>query len=228
MPTALLIHGSTQRASCWDLVAPLLEEKGHRPITVELPKDEPGWAIDDFADFIANSIPDDDDIIAVAHSASGMFLPAISERRRVHALIWLAAVLPLPGASIIDQVRAEPDMMCADWRAAGTRWIEPRDWPELAARFLFHDVPAERLAWAQTTVHPMRTDAALRTPAGNWGTAERRICVIATLDRTINPLWQERAWRERTGTAPVLVEAGHCPHVSVPEAVADIILASGR
>lgn len=42
-------------------------------------------------------------------------------------------------------------------------------------------------------------------------------------DRTLTPGWMRRAARERPGTDPVEVPGGHCPHVSRPEQVADIL-----
>jgi hypothetical protein len=54
----------------------------------------------------------------------------------------------------------------------------------------------------------------------------RSTFVLPTLDRTLRPEWMAHTARDRRGVKPVMIEAGHCPHVSVPGRVADIIVAS--
>jgi len=40
---------------------------------------------------------------------------------------------------------------------------------------------------------------------------------------TITPAWQRRAARELLGVEPVELPGGHCPHVSQPEVLADLL-----
>src|SRR5260370_22450525 len=89
-----LVHGSTQNASCWDLVIPELVRRGHEAVRMNLPTNEPEASATRYADVIAQAIPADrDDAIVVAHSASGLFLPLVPEKRRVRRLVFLAAVI---------------------------------------------------------------------------------------------------------------------------------------
>ena len=46
---------------------------------------------------------------------------------------------------------------------------------------------------------------------------------LAAGDRTLQPDWMRQAARQRLGTQPVEVNAGHCPHVSQPELIADLL-----
>jgi pimeloyl-ACP methyl ester carboxylesterase len=48
--------------------------------------------------------------------------------------------------------------------------------------------------------------------------------IVAAADRTLRPEWLRQAARQRLGRQPVEVSAGHCPHVSQPEAIADILV----
>jgi pimeloyl-ACP methyl ester carboxylesterase len=39
----------------------------------------------------------------------------------------------------------------------------------------------------------------------------------------ITPAWQRKAARDLLGVEPVELPSGHCPHVSRPEALADVL-----
>ena len=69
-----LVHGSTQNAACWNLLAPELERRGHRTVRAELPTDEPEAGARCYAEVILKSIPRQaDDVVLVGHSAAGLF-----------------------------------------------------------------------------------------------------------------------------------------------------------
>lgn len=225
MTTILLVHGSTQNASCWDRVGPRLAVAGHDTVTVELPKNAPGLKAGAFAERIAAAVdPAIKDVVVVGHSASGALLPLVAERRRLRGLVYLAAVLPSPGKSVIEQYTLDPAMLGTEWVRSGRMWSDETKWRELADEFLFHDLPPDDRGWAHSTVQPMRTDSIVREPAPAGAPAPvPSLCIAATLDRTINPLWQRRVWREATGQEVAEIHAGHCPHVSRPEEVALLI-----
>ncbi len=102
-----LVHGSTQNAACWDLLVPELERRGHEVACMDLPTDETDASATRYAEVIAEAIPaDHDDVIVVADSASGLFLPLVPERRPVKRLVFLAACIPEIGKSFIHQFKA--------------------------------------------------------------------------------------------------------------------------
>lgn len=104
-----LVHGSTQNASCWDLLIPKLEQHGHDTVRMNLPTNEPEASATRYADVIAEAIPADrGDTVVVAHSASGLFLPLVPGKRRIRRLVFLAAVIPRLGKSLLDQVSDNP------------------------------------------------------------------------------------------------------------------------
>lgn len=47
--------------------------------------------------------------------------------------------------------------------------------------------------------------------------------IVPALDRTLRPEWMRQAARDRLGVEPVEVSAGHCPHVSCPDTIADVL-----
>jgi len=48
--------------------------------------------------------------------------------------------------------------------------------------------------------------------------------IVAAADRILRPDWLHQAARQWLGSQPVEVSAGHCPHVSQPETIADILV----
>jgi hypothetical protein len=47
--------------------------------------------------------------------------------------------------------------------------------------------------------------------------------ILASDDRTINPVWQRKASREWLGVNAIELPGGHCPNVSRPEVLADTL-----
>src|SRR5437016_5081133 len=111
-----LVHGSTQNASGWNLLVPELHQSGDEAVCVSLPTNEPEASATRYADEIAAAIPEGrDDVVVVAHSASGLFLPLVPERRRIQRLVFVAAVIPRIGMSFMDQVKSDAGILNPDW-----------------------------------------------------------------------------------------------------------------
>ncbi len=113
-----LVNGSTQNPLCWKLLVPELEKHGHQIFTPSLPVDEPSASGTRYAEVIAQALEDpSEDVVLVGHSASGMFIPLVPSLRPVRQLVYLAALIPKPGASIRDQLTTDPDMPNPEWVA---------------------------------------------------------------------------------------------------------------
>src|SRR5207249_5487756 len=68
--------------------------------------DEPGSGARRYASVVATALDQDhDDVIAVAHSASGLLLAVVAVSRPVERLVFLAALIPRLGVSFADQLR---------------------------------------------------------------------------------------------------------------------------
>src|SRR5262245_44881153 len=118
MSVFCLVSGSTQDPRCWKLLVPELEKRGHQTVAASLPVDEPAASGTRYAEVITHALKDaGDDVVLVGHSASGMFVPLVPGLRPIRRLIYLAAIIPKPGASIVDQFVAEPDMLNPEWVA---------------------------------------------------------------------------------------------------------------
>jgi pimeloyl-ACP methyl ester carboxylesterase len=202
-----------------------LEQRGHWTVVPTLAANEPEASATQYADQIVQMLPEDaSDVVVVAHSASGLFLPLVPARRKVRYLVFLAAVIPKIGASLIDQFRAEPEMMNPDWVGK-----DPMASDEIAMRFLFHDCAPEIARWALTTRRLMHAHRAYTEvcPLDRWPNVASAYIVCAN-DRTVTPAWMKSAARERLDVDPIELPAGHCPHVSRPAELAEALVGISR
>lgn len=98
----------------------------------------------------------------------------------------------------------------------------------LAREFLFHDCDQETTRWGLTTVRLMYAKQALAEPYPlNNLHATPSVYISCRQDRTIHPAWWEQTSRQRLGVEPILMDAGHFPHVSRPSELAAILTALG-
>jgi pimeloyl-ACP methyl ester carboxylesterase len=120
--------------------------------------------------------------------------------------------------SIIEQYRADPSMFNPAWIGQN-----PLD-EKVALDFVYHDCPRDRLDWALSTWLVFYAKRALDEPCplSGWPAVPSTYIMCAE-DRTITPEWQRKAARELLEVEPVALPGGHCPHVSRPEALADVL-----
>ena len=221
-----LVNGSTQNPLCWKLLVPELEKHGHQTITPSLPVDEPAASGTRYAEVIAQALEGaSDDVVLVGHSASGMFIPLVPSLRPIHQLIYLAALIPKPGVSIREQLAAEPDMLNAEWLAEFRAGNDPSTNDEVAIKFLFHDCPPEALKVGLQTRTKMYAEGAM-TEIFTFATLPEvpSSYIVCSDDRTITPEWSRRTARERLGVEAVELSGGHCPYLSRPLQLANVLI----
>jgi pimeloyl-ACP methyl ester carboxylesterase len=217
-----LIHGSGQGPEGWSLLVEELERRGHRALTPTFQMSRTGegaaWHAETLVQALNAFGQESADVVCVAHSASGIYLPLVAERWRPRRMVFLAAVIPRPGISIIEQFRADPSMFNPAWVGQN-----PMD-DQVALEFVFHDCPPSRLAWALSTRVHFYAKRAIEEPCpmATWPAVPASYVACAD-DRTLTPAWQRRAAREWLAVEPVVLPGGHCPHVSRPEALADLL-----
>jgi pimeloyl-ACP methyl ester carboxylesterase len=219
MTDVVLIHSTGQSAEGWDRVIRELEARGAHGHAIDLPND-PSLRAGDFARITAQRFAGLHRPVVVAHSGSGPLLPAIAEALDASRQTWLAAWVPDPAASFNKDARANLGA------AFIPGWVgkDPIADADVAEQFLYHDCDDEQLAWALTTRREFYPAAVYDEQIALY---KRAPCsyILATQDRTIRPEWQERMARERLGVEPVTIEAGHCPNVSRPAELAELLLA---
>lgn len=215
-----LVHGSTQNASGWKLLVPELVNRGHDVVSVRLPTDEPESSGTRYAEIIGDSLKNSkENAVVVAHSVSGLFLPLVAAHYPVSRMVFLVAIIPQVGKSFLEQVQDNRDMFWPDWIGK-----DPTKDHESALHFLFHDCAPETAKWALTTLSLMYARQAMVEifPLDHWPDVPSSY-ILCREDRTLQPDWLREAVRERLGVTPNELPGGHCPHVSRPRELAEVL-----
>jgi pimeloyl-ACP methyl ester carboxylesterase len=220
MSTFGLVHGGGLGAWCWDAVLPELEARGHRAATVDLPVVDMGGGAARCAEVIGQAFAGLPNLVLVGHSAAGLIIPLVAACYPVRQLVFLHALLPRPGQSVVDQMAAEPDMFNPEMFTAPAPFWEDE---AVAVRFLLHDCPPEiaRDAFRRLRPEPGVLGREV-TPLRCWPDLPSTY-VVCTDDRTASPAWARRAARERLGVEPVEIPGGHCPMLSRPGQLAEVL-----
>ena len=222
MTTFCLIHSSGQGPGGWRLLCEQLANRGHETLTpaFRIHETDEGavWHAEALVEELRQGGHDSSNVVCVAHSAGGMFLPVLAQVWPPRQMIFLAALIPRPGISIIDQFRADPSMFQPAWVGK-----DPMD-DDVAMQFVYHDCPGDRIDWALSTRVDFYAKRAMEEPCPlkAWPSIPATYIVCAD-DRTISPTWQRKAARTWLGVEPIELPGGHCPHVSRPEALAAIL-----
>jgi pimeloyl-ACP methyl ester carboxylesterase len=217
MPDLVLIHSTGQGAAGWDRLVRALAERARRAHAVELPSDPD---LDDvgYAALVREQVGDVESPIVLAHSGSGPLLPAAARALVAIHQVWLAAWVPDPARSFVDDVDANLDA------AFDPGWVgkDPVEDDEAAIEFVYHDCDGDMLAWALSTRRPFVPEAVYDqriSLAPEIGSTY----IVARYDRTIRPTWQRHMARTRLNVEPLEIGSGHCPNVSQPDRLAAIL-----
>jgi pimeloyl-ACP methyl ester carboxylesterase len=220
MSTFGLVHGGGFGAWCWDAVVPELERRGHRAVAVDLSPDHLAAGAVHCAEVVQQVFAGLPDLVLVGHSIAGLTIPLVPARCPVRRLVFLHALLPRPGQSVVDQMKAVPDMFNPEMFTAPAPFWEDE---AVAIRFLLHDCSPEVV---RATFRRLRPEPGVLgrevTPLESWPDVPSSYIVCAD-DRTATRAWARRAARERLGVEPVEIPGGHCPMLSRPGQLAALL-----
>ena len=226
MVTFGLVHGAHHGSWCWDKLTPELERRGHQVLTVDLPAEDPQAGGAEYAAAALTAFSGaGDDLVVVGHSLGGLTIPLIAAARPVRQLIFVAAMLPRPGKTQEEVLRAEPDMIMprpegGAYRAPGgeTRWR-----PEAALRWFFADCPPDVAAWAASRLRGQCWKITSEvTPLPAWPAAPCSY-VLGARDPVISPAWSRRAALAVLGVKATEIDAGHSPFLATPAGMAQLL-----
>lgn len=222
----ILVHGAYHGSWCWDLLTPELERQGHRVTAVDLPISDPAAGTAAYASTVVDSIDDAGETVLVGHSMAGLVLPLVAAQRPVRRIVFLAAMLPIPGRSLADQRRDEP----LDSRTVPTtsEWTDLGDdvWmvgPATATEIFYHDAPPALAQWASARLRPQAYRYMSEpSPLAEWPDVERD-CIVCRDDRAIDPDWGRGAARDRLGVEAIEIDGGHSPFLTRPAELAAVL-----
>jgi pimeloyl-ACP methyl ester carboxylesterase len=218
-----LVHGAWHGAWVWERLAPELEVRGHHPVAVELPSDDTDKGLDDYACAVADALGDADDVVLVGHSLGGLTVPLVPALRPVARIVLVAALVPRPGQSLIDQLRGEDRGILLPGNAGRSTDEDKRTaWTDAAVAIdaLFHDALPVDAAAAFARLRPQAARSQVEpTPLRTWPDVPTEYLVCAQ-DRMIDPDYQRRQkFTQRT------LASGHSPMLSHPLELARLLCA---
>ena len=208
MATYVLIHGAGGDAWYWHLVTPLLEERGHEVVTMNLPVGDESAGLTEYTQVVLEAIGDRCELVVVGQSLGGFVAPLVAERRPVELLVLLNAMVPRPGET--------------DWWAATGHPVEIGPDFDPVEVFL-HDVPDDVRVEAGAHAGPQAA-APMREPhpLKRWPDVPTRF-VLARQDRFFPADWQRGVVRDRLGIEPDEIDGGHCVALSRPRELVDLL-----
>jgi pimeloyl-ACP methyl ester carboxylesterase len=206
--TFALIHGGGGSAWDWHLVAAELEQRGHVPLAIDLPSEDPsaGWSV--YTDTVIEAIGNPQrPLVVVGHSLGGFTVPLVAARIPVDLLVFIAGMVPAPGELFEDW-----------WRNTGYESSGHED-------VFYHDVPPELAAEAQTRERDESSTALQESwPLETWPDVPARY-LLCRDDRMFTAEWARRHARERLGIEADEIDGGHYITLSHPRELADRLAA---
>jgi pimeloyl-ACP methyl ester carboxylesterase len=220
----VLLHGTGQGPDGWDRLIEVLQSRGHRAFAVDFPPDRPDLLAEDYARIAADQIGSAVNApVVVAHSGSGILLPAVAGALRASHNVWLAGPVPdfEGGLSFAQEIQnSAADIAGEEWLSFGRLSTED---PVIAAYFGFHDCDLETLRWAVTKMRMFYPEAAYAQAPPPARPQAPSTFILPRHDRTLRPDWMGKAARARLGVQPIKIDTGHFPHVSRPRTLAVIL-----
>lgn len=224
MADFVLVHGGLHGASCWDLLRPELEARGHRTFAMDLPIDQPGKLMDDYAEAALAAIDGKaaDDAFLVGHSMGGMVIPRMVTKRPKARLIFLCAGF----AHTTEEERLEGMAATTGdffgWLIADEQGRVSMS-RENAITAFYQDVEPAIADRAVSTLRPQWHEAFSKVgPVAPYADHVRQV-ICTTEDRIIDPERHREMSEARFGITPVALPGGHSPFLSHPAKLAEVL-----
>jgi pimeloyl-ACP methyl ester carboxylesterase len=222
MADFVLIPGAGGDPWQFHSVVALLEKAGHRATAVDLPGSDKQAGLSDYVQRVVDAAGKRE-VVLVAQSLGGFTAPLVCERARVKGLVFLNAMIPLPGET------------------AGEWWVNT-DWEKArlaAARkggyattfdvftYFLHDVPKATILASAQHNRP-QTERIFADPCNFNDWPRIPIHVIAGRDDRFFPVeFQRRVARDRLDREIDEVPGGHLVALSHPQGLAKLLLSYG-
>jgi pimeloyl-ACP methyl ester carboxylesterase len=219
MATFVLVPGAGGVAWYWHRVVPLLKESGHDAVAIDLPGDDKQSGLASYADLIVESIAGRR-VILVAQSLAGFTAPLVCERVLVRMLIFVNAMIPLPGETAgqwWENTGSTAARMATAQRGGYNTEFD------LATYFL-HDVPPKIFKEGEVHQRP-EADIVFGEPCRFQAWPQLPIHVIAGRDDRFFPIdFQRRVAWERLHVSVDELAGGHLIALSNPRGLVDQLL----
>jgi pimeloyl-ACP methyl ester carboxylesterase len=228
MTTFALVHGGYHGPWCWERLTPLLEQAGHEVVTMDVPLEDSTATFDTYADVVCAAIDDcDRDTVLVGHSYAGNIIPLVAARRPLRHLVYLCAMVPEVGRSLVEQLTDTPAMLTPAYEQGLSaldeqmcqRWVDL----DIAGEVFYGDCDADVAKVALDRLRPQSVKPALYPSSLAEHPEVSTTYVMCSDDRMLRPEWS-RAAVSRLLTAELIELPGdHSPMLSRPAVLADLL-----
>jgi pimeloyl-ACP methyl ester carboxylesterase len=232
--TFILVPGAWHGAWCWLRLAPLLESRGHRVLTPELPgtgqsRAEPASvSLDAWARAIAELAGiQPEPVVLVGHSRGGAVISRAGEMasQNLRMLVYLAAYLLPAGANIAAEARADRGSLIPDNMVAAASGVTCTLRSEIVRDAFYGDCDDETAAFAIARLSPEPLKplvSPIRVSAARFGSVPRAY-IECTRDRTVSLEAQRRMQAALPCERVLTLASDHSPFLSHPEELANAL-----
>jgi pimeloyl-ACP methyl ester carboxylesterase len=211
-PTAFaFIHGAGDVGWYWHLVEAELRNRGHDTVAPDLPVEDDTAGLDRYADVVIEAVGDRKDVVVVAQSFGGYVAPLVAARIGARLIVLVAGMVPKAGETAEEMFRN------TGWQPTGLG-----DSSTIAV--FYHDVPPELAK--QALAHERQqsdTPGAEPWPLAAWPDIPT-CAVLGRQDRFFPAKWLRSVIRDRLGIEPDEIDSGHCPALSRPRELAELLV----
>jgi pimeloyl-ACP methyl ester carboxylesterase len=220
MATYVLIPGAGGSAWYWHRLAPLLRERGHDVVAVDLPGADESAGLVEYTDAVVDAIGQRIQLILVAQSLGGFTAPLVCDRLPTDLLVLLNAMVPRPGESAGEWWTNTRQAEARAERAARDGRMLPEEFDFLEE--FFHDVPADVTADAMAQGPTPEAGIVFTQPwpLDKWPDVPTRF-LQGRDDRFLPLEFQRRVVRERLAIPVDEMPGGHLVALSHPTELAD-------
>ena len=221
MSTFVLIHGGGDVGWYWHLVEAELRARGHDVVAPDLPADDESAGLNEYADAVVEAIGDRKDLVVVGQSFGAFTATLVADRVPVELLVLVAGMIPAPGEAPADWWENTGYREAVEKQAARDGGLTGNDDPYVS---FLHDVPRELAeeALSKERAHPSEEAYASPWRLDEWPNVPTKF-VLCTEDRFFPPDFFRRLVAERLHITPDEIASGHCPALSRPRELADIL-----
>lgn len=210
MTTFAFIHGAGDVGWYWHLLEAELHRRGHETLAPDLPAEDDSAGLDRYAEVVVDAIGERREVVVVAQSFGGYVAPIVADRIGARMIVLVAGMVPKPGET-------------AEEMFAATGWAPAHLDDNSTIATFYHDVPRE-LAEAAVAHGRGQSDTpgSEPWPLRAWPSIETH-AIIGRQDRFFPVEWQRTVIRDRLGIAPDELDSGHCPALSRPRELAELL-----
>lgn len=211
----ILVHGFWADASCYRTIIPGLSQMGYEVIAVQNP-------LTSLADDLAATQRVLDRVngpsLLVGHSWGGFIITELGLDQRVAGLVYLAALAPDQGESMLDLMSRYGQPSPHFQEQDGSVWISRAG----VAEVLAHDLPAEAQDLIYATQAPPASTLIQEKATHVAWEQKPSWYLITEEDRAVSPALQSEL-AERMQAKKFFLNSGHFPMLSHPKEVIGII-----